>query len=104
MVEVNVKVVWTDQAIKQVNQIAEYIALESSNQAHRIVKLIFDTTKRLEKFPEVGAVVPELEDQTIREVLVYSYRIIYQWFKKDREVRVLGVIHAARLLNWDLFR
>jgi toxin ParE1/3/4 len=40
--------------------------------------------------------VPEWSDKTIRELLVYTYRLIYRI--DNDSVLVLAVIHGARLL------
>jgi plasmid stabilization system protein ParE len=41
-------------------------------------------------------VVPELENPTIRELIVRSYRIIYQI--RGQQVGVLAVVHGSREL------
>jgi plasmid stabilization system protein ParE len=49
--------------------------------------------------PEIGRVVPELGEDAIREVFIYSYRLIYQIFP-DR-VAVLVIVHGHRDLHSD---
>jgi hypothetical protein len=41
--------------------------------------------------------VPETDDDNIREILHKRFRMIYQLTKKD--VEILTVIHASRLLD-----
>jgi plasmid stabilization system protein ParE len=50
---------------------------------------------------ERGRVVPELEEPTIRELIVGSHRLIYEIDGAD--VNILGLIHGARDLAalWD---
>jgi plasmid stabilization system protein ParE len=50
----------------------------------------------LKSMPCLGAEVPEYADESIREVLFRSYRIIYR-ILPDR-IDVLAVIHGAQLL------
>ncbi len=38
--------------------------------------------------------LPELDDPSIREVLIYSYRLIYQI--SSGEIEVLALVHARR--------
>ena len=45
----------------------------------------------------MGRIVPEFEDENIRELIVYSYRIIYRVYPK--QVTVWAVVHGARLLE-----
>jgi len=48
----------------------------------------------LARFPRLGPVVPEYNDDTLRELLEQPYRIIYRLL--DKQVDVIAVIHAAR--------
>ncbi len=50
---------------------------------------------------ERGRVVPELNDELIRELFIRNYRLIY--LVVGNEVRIIGLIHGARdLANmWD---
>ena len=53
--------------------------------------------ERLGEFPESGRVVPEVSDETLREVITGSYRIVYRVL--DEEVVIVAVHHGARLLR-----
>jgi len=53
----------------------------------------------LDKLSKVGKKVPELNDEAIRELSLYSYRIIYAI--KSQGVFVLAVVHKRRDLNAD---
>lgn len=50
--------------------------------------------------PYVGATVPEYAEETIRELIEQSYRIIYR-VRGDR-VEILSVVHGARPLPIDI--
>jgi toxin ParE1/3/4 len=45
----------------------------------------------------MGRVVPELGIETIREVILGNYRIIYRI--QEDEVQVITIHHGAQLLN-----
>jgi plasmid stabilization system protein ParE len=51
----------------------------------------------LETLAESGRVVPEVADPAVRELVISSYRLIYQLDAED--VHILGVIHGARDLQ-----
>jgi plasmid stabilization system protein ParE len=51
--------------------------------------------KRLERFPNSGATVPEFPDSPFREVYVEPYRFFYQ--PRDKAVWVVGVWHGAQI-------
>ncbi len=90
------KVYWTDHAKKELRAIHAYIAQNSLRYAQGIVDRITRKTKLLRKFPLLGAEVAEYEDDSIRELLEYPFRIIYQ-VGEDR-VDIVSVVHGARQL------
>jgi toxin ParE1/3/4 len=51
----------------------------------------------LARFPPLGRKVPEFEDENVRELLVYSYRIIYRLLPD--EALIVAVIHGKRVLQ-----
>ena len=51
--------------------------------------------KRLERFPNSGAVVAEFPDLPFREVYVEPYRFFYQ--VRDKKVWIVAVWHGARV-------
>lgn len=61
-----------------------------------------DRARSLEELAERGRIVPELDQPTVRELVVGSYRLIYEIDEEER-VYVLGLIHGARDLAaaWD---
>ncbi|HEY6637074.1 MAG TPA: type II toxin-antitoxin system RelE/ParE family toxin [Solirubrobacterales bacterium] len=60
-----------------------------------------DQAGSLEELAGRGRVVPELDQPAVRELVVGSYRLIYEISEGD--VYVLGLIHGARDLAalWD---
>ena len=53
--------------------------------------------KALSRFPHAGRKVPEFDNEGIRELIVYSYRIIYRVLQQ--EVVIAAVIHGKRILQ-----
>jgi toxin ParE1/3/4 len=49
----------------------------------------------------MGRVVPEIGDPNIRELIVYSYRLVYQI--SPQRIEILAIIHGRRDFNiaWD---
>ncbi len=91
------KIIWTIKAEKQLDQIFEYIATDSSIYAHRTVGQIIEEAESIPTNPRKGRKVPEYEREDIREVFHHPYRIIY--LMKDDTIEILSVIHGARLLT-----
>jgi toxin ParE1/3/4 len=90
------RVIWSAKALADVEAIASYIAKDSSSYASTVVRKILTSTRSLSNFPSSGRRVPEFDDDSIREVFAYSYRIIYR-VERD-EVVVAAVIHGKRML------
>jgi toxin ParE1/3/4 len=91
------RVVWSRRALHDIEGIAEYIAADSPIYAGIVVKKIVNQTRMLAKFPRSGRKVPEFDDENFRELIVYSYRIIYR-IQQD-EIVIAAIIHGKRLLQ-----
>ena len=91
------KVVWSPEAVEDIESIAEYISRDSQFYASSVVTKIADFAGTLGRFPLIGRVVPELNDETIRGRLACSYRIIYGVEKEG--ILVPAVVHGKRLLE-----
>jgi plasmid stabilization system protein ParE len=65
--------------------------------ASTVVTKIIRVSRTLSRFPLAGRVVPEFEDQALRERFIYSYRIIYR--VQGKTVTVAAVIHGRRMLE-----
>jgi toxin ParE1/3/4 len=93
-----VKLIWTDQAINDLGDIGDYIAENSENYAKLTVKKLFEKPTLLKTFPQAGRVVPEKNDENIRELIEGNYRIIYEIISTD-QINILTVYHSARELK-----
>jgi plasmid stabilization system protein ParE len=91
------EVVWTDPALEQLEEIAEYIALDKPGAASSLVREIFSTVERLELFPESGHEPPELSDSIYRELYVRPCRIFYR--NEDDVVLIVHVMREERQLR-----
>jgi plasmid stabilization system protein ParE len=72
------RVVWSPRALADVNAIASYIAADSPFYAGSVVRRILTLTRTLENFPSAGRKIPEFDDENMRELIAYSYRIMYR--------------------------
>jgi len=79
-----------------VDAIALYIAADSPSYASAVVRRIVALTRTLGEFPHSGRKVPEYDDENIRELIAYSYRIIY--VTGENSVTIAAVIHGKRML------
>jgi toxin ParE1/3/4 len=91
------KIVWTEPAVEDLRELHAYIARDSETYASGFVERIILAADRLADYPKVGRVVPETNDENVRELLYQRYRIIYR-VKGDR-IEMLSIIHGARDLE-----
>ncbi|OBT15581.1 plasmid stabilization protein [Vibrio sp. UCD-FRSSP16_10] len=91
------EIIWTDPALSDLNDIAEYIALENIVAAKLLVQSVFDKVERLELFPESGRIPPELQHLSYREVIASPCRIFYK--KESDKVFILYVMREERDLR-----
>ena len=90
------RVLWTLQAVEDVEAIRNFIARDSPHYAALMAERIVESVERLKEFPRSGRTVPELDREAYREVILGTYRIVYR-LEADR-AEILTVVHAARLL------
>jgi toxin ParE1/3/4 len=88
------RVVWALGARDALDAALEFIAGDSPAGAKHILEATLDLAESLESLSERGRVVPELDDVSIREVFVYSYRIIDR--VSEDLVEILAFLHGAR--------
>ena len=91
------RIVWTEPAVEDLRELHAYIARDSETYASGFVERIILAAERLADYPKVGRIVPETNDENVRELLYQRYRIIYR--VKGDIIEMLSVIHGARDLE-----
>ncbi len=91
---------WTAHAKTQLRHIHDYIAEDSAFYAKRVTTKLVQRTVDLDNLPRKGKIVAELGEEAVREISLYSYRILYE-IKSDDLVVVLAVIHKRQHLESD---
>lgn len=94
------EIIWTDSALDQLDEIAEYIALDKPEAASNLVKTIFSAVERLEQLPNSGHVPPELPNSIYRELYVRPCRIFYR--QDNDTVLIVHVMREERQLRMFL--
>ena len=91
------RVIWTEQAKTDLEEILLYIARESAEIAARKYEELKIAASRLKDFPQTGRIIPELEEQNIttyRELVVSPWRIMYKIERE--EVYILALLDGRR--------
>jgi toxin ParE1/3/4 len=94
------EVFWMEAAIRDLEQIVDFIAEEAPLAAQRLFDEVVEISKALDSFPRRGRVVPELarfEITTYREIVLKPYRLMYRI--DGRRVSVVGFFDGRRNLE-----
>ncbi len=69
--------------------------------AASFVDRVLGVGRSLNEFVERGHIVPELRDNSIREIFIYSYRLVYRI--EEDQISILALIHGRRDFQaaWD---
>lgn len=88
---------FTEQAQDELDAIIEYYERVGAPEfAEVLEEKVIEKVRPLERFPRMGRMVPEIEDEAIREVLYRNYRIVYVVDRDNEEVEILTIFHSSQ--------
>ena len=90
------KVIWAQSAISDLEQIVRYIAAEDPTAAKKFGLTLINHVEEVTNFPRKGRVVPEKGEESLREIIVAPYRIVYEISDDERVIHILRIWHSAR--------
>ena len=89
------KILWTEPAIEDLRNLHGYIAKDSKEFASTFVGKIILSVDKLTDFPRLGRMVPEADQEAIRELLYHNYRIISE-ADPDKRLFYMLVVDLVR--------
>ncbi len=89
------RITWSGPAIRDVERITEFIALDAPMRASLFARKIIRAVELLSQFPNIGRIIPGKDDPQYRELIFGNYRIMYHIVHND-EIEILSVYHSAR--------
>ncbi len=84
---------WTPSALRDLEAIGDYVAMDKPSAASRLVGAIFDRTGLLSRHPQAGR--PGRIAGT-RELVVSGTPYVVPYRVREGEVEILAVFHGAR--------
>jgi toxin ParE1/3/4 len=93
------KLSWTREALNRLIEIEEFIAKDSPKRAEGFIDYLVEKTSLISDNPEIGRIVPEISNISVRELLIKNYRVVYR--VKTTEIDILTVFEGHRLLRRD---
>ena len=91
------KIIWSELALDDLKNIYDYISKDSIIYANRVIEKIILRIDQLENFPKSGRVVPELNNNSIRELIQNNYRIIYK--ATTQEIFIVSIHHSSKFME-----
>ncbi|MFT5124839.1 MAG: toxin ParE1/3/4 [Verrucomicrobiales bacterium] len=96
------KIVWSPQALEDIDSIADYIARDSEMYAVSVAQSLFEAPAKLLEFPLLGRVIPESQTESMREIFVHDYRVMYEI--AGNEIHILTIVHGKRDFREDMIQ
>ena len=90
------RIIWSPSAHWDLVDLKDYISLDSPTNAKRFVSSLFDAVERLAEHPLSGRVVPEFDDEQLREIIKRPCRIVYRINQTTSMIEIIRVWHSAR--------
>ncbi len=91
------EIIWTKLALRDAEDIHDYIAKDSELYGKKTVEKFFQRVKLLIEIPNAGRIVPEFNKVHIRELIEGNYRIIY--INQKNVISIVRIHHAARRIT-----
>ncbi len=96
------EIIWTGPAKRDLEEIIGYIADDNPAAASRVAKRIITHTRQLRKHPLSGPCAPEVEGDSIRQIVESPCRIFYK--VAGEKVYILHVLRFERLFKVSRLR
>ena len=101
------RVVWAEPALQDLEQIADYIALDKPKAAKDLVRTVFEKVELLETFPDMCPVPKDLPDYRYKHLIVGPLRIFHRVeadivyvvyvMRTERELKIVNIEERDRI-------
>jgi toxin ParE1/3/4 len=87
------KIIWSVTARRKIDEIVDHISADNVDAAIALVEEFENRVQNLKKHPRLGRMVPALNDEMVRELIVQkNYLIIYEL--QGKQIQILTIRHA----------
>lgn len=91
---------WSKTATDDLRAIYDYISKDSMVYAKRVIEELVSKSEYLVEYPNLGRIVPELNNSKVRELMIFSYRMVYQ--VENDDVEILTLIHSRKNFDFEI--
>lgn len=96
------QIIWTEPALQELDEIADYISLYNPDAARKLVRSVFDRITLLREHPKSGKPVDELPGSVYRKLLVSPCQIYYR--EENNRILIIHIIRDEQLLHLDILK
>jgi toxin ParE1/3/4 len=96
------RIIWTEPALQELDEIADYISLDNPTTAKSLVREAFKRVDYIAEHPKSGNLVDEFEASVYRETILPPCRIFFR--TDDDIVYITHVIREEQLLHIDILK
>ncbi len=89
-------IVWTETANLDLKELVQYIAIDDSHAALHFGNLVINRIEAIANFPLTGRIVPEEKEENLREVILSTYRLVYEIDQAEQLLYVVRIWHSAK--------
>ena len=88
---------YTTDARNDLESIVDSLASYSPNYALSFIDRLEAAAESLQQFPLLGRLVPEFEEESLREVIIDSYRVVYRI--RGQVIQTVGLAHGSQRIE-----
>jgi len=96
------RIIWTEPALQELDEIADYISLDDPGAAKKMVRKVFDRVDYVAAHPKSGKLMEEFEASVYREIVVPPCRVFYRI--AGDIVYIIHVIREEQFLHIDILK
>ncbi len=93
----DLKVLWTENAIQDLLGIKAFISQDSIDRAEDWLIELYTAGENLSQLSSRGRIVPEFNQESLRELLIENYRLVYRI--KSTSVEIITIFEGHRQLS-----
>jgi len=90
------RIIWAPLAVDRASEIADYIAQDKPSAAEKWIDTVFSKVEQLKSSPEIGRIVPEINDSQFRELIYGNYRIVCRI--ETKQISIITIRHGRQIL------
>ena len=89
------RIIWSPTAQKRIKEILDFISIDNPTAALSLIDSLEEKVESLKSHPEAGRILPELDNPSIRELVIHkNYGVIYE--SSQDLIEILTIRHFKR--------